>query len=181
LSLVTYDGLCQLVDRGFITGVDPSAIGPASIDIHLGETLLIEDPERGKRIRLDDRKDSLPLIRAPVDAEGYWELPPGAFALSSTVERFNLPAYIACELKLRSNIARRALGHLLAGWADPGFNDADLTLEIKNESQYSTLMLKPGLSIGQLVFWHGPPVPKRKSYAVRGTFNGQSGPTSVLP
>ncbi|MEA3639924.1 MAG: hypothetical protein VBE63_08270 [Lamprobacter sp.] len=177
--LITYNKLVELVGRGVVENVEPEQINGASIDVRLGTTLLVEDPNGGKRVRLDDRKDPLPLMRLPLTSEGYWELHPGAFALASTMERFNLPDDIAFEFKLRSNIARRACNHLLAGWADPGFNNAELTLELKNASQYSMLLLKPGLSIGQLVFWVGEPVPLSRSYRTVGSFNGQQGPTKV--
>lgn len=179
MSLQTYFEIEDLIKLGYIHGADPSCINGASLDIHLGHQFLIEDPDGGKRIKLEDKEDALPMVPAPMES-GYWALYPGNFALASTYETFDLPDDIAFEFKLRSNIARRACNHLLAGWADPGFHDADLTLELKNDSQHSVLLLNPGLRVGQLVFWRGTPVPHSKSYRTRGTFNHQRGPTGAM-
>lgn len=179
MSLQTYLDVVEMIEAGYIEGADPNRVNGASLDVHLGEQLLIEDPAAGRRINLADKHDGLAMLAAPM-RNGQWELHPGAFALATTRERFHLPDDLAFEFKLRSNSARRALNHLLAGWADPGFHNAELTLELKNASQFSVLLLEPGLSVGQLVFWRGErPVPAERSYRTLGSFNHQRGPTAT--
>ena len=47
-----------------------------------------------------------------------------------------------------------------------------LTLELHNVLSYHTLRLRPGMKIGQMVFFKGSAVPEYASYAVRGAYNG---------
>jgi dCTP deaminase len=68
------------------------------------------------------------------------------------VEIFNMPEHVAGQFALKSSRAREGLGHMLAGWIDPGFNNSRLTLELKNERQLQRIPLWPGMRIGQIVF-----------------------------
>ncbi len=172
--LLTYTELVELVENGVVENVDPKNIGPASIDIRLGDEVLIEDT--GHTGIIDLSKRQAPAMRPLAYHDDHWRLWPGMFALASTIERFNLPDNIAFEYKLTSSLARAGLNHALAGWADPGFHDATLTLELKNQLQFNYIKLVPGMIIGQLVFWRGAPVPSERSYAARGSYNGQRGP-----
>jgi len=74
---------------------------------------------------------------------------------------------------LKSSLARSGLQHLMAGWCDPGWNNSKLTLELTNVTQHHTLLIKPGMKIGQMVFWSCTPVPLDKSYSVTGQYNNQ--------
>ena len=173
--LLTYHELSRLVETGAITGVEPDAINAASIDIHLGDSLLVESPGLPHDSIVDlSVKGSPRLEPAEFDEErGGFLLEPARFALANTREMFFLPNDVACEFKLKSSLARAGLGHALAGWADPGFWDATLTLELLNDLSYHALLLKPGMPIGQLVFWRGELVPMERSYRARGRYNGQ--------
>jgi dCTP deaminase len=71
-------------------------------------------------------------------------------------------------------MARIGLEHLNAGWCDAGWNNSVLTLELKNMTQYHTIMLQKGDKIGQMVFFEHEPVPHERSYAVRGRYNNDS-------
>ena len=173
MSLVTYNGLARLVERGVVEGAEPGQINGASIDIRLGDNLLIEDSVRANYVDLHLRQGPR-MARAELDHNGVWALRPGQFALANTMERFHLPDDVAFEYKLKSSLARGGLNHSLAGWADPGFHNATLTLELQNALQYHTLILRPGMFIGQLVFWHGEHVPEEKSYRRRGRYNNQT-------
>lgn len=57
-------------------------------------------------------------------------LPPGGFALASTLERFDMPHYIAGSVKDKSTWARRGLA-VQNTWIDPGWKGY-LTLELSN-------------------------------------------------
>jgi len=81
-----------------------------------------------------------------------------------------LPDSISAQFVLKSSRARDFYGHMLAGWADPGWHGSKLTLELKNERRHHPLPLYPNLKIGQMVFFRMSAVPL-KSYALTGHYN----------
>ncbi len=170
--LLSYNELVKLVDAGVITA-DYENINAASIDLTLDDVIMIEDePKFNAVVSLKD-KESISMREVKLGENGYI-LAPGEFVLASTREVFNLPDDLCCEYKLKSTLARNGLGHLLAGWADCGFNSAKLTLELKNETRKHELTLKPGMKIGQMVWFRCEPVPANKSYRAIGQYNGQT-------
>ena len=169
--LVAGPELRDLIDTGVINAL-PQNINGASIDIRLGTEVYIEDPDRGRTIDLE-AKQAPSMIRYEMPEEGLI-VNPGEFFLAHTIEEFNLPDTISADFMLRSSVARAGLEHLHAGWADPGFHGAQLTLEFKNMCQYNRLRLKPGMRIGQLRFFrHGHA--GEFSYRIKGKYNGQRG------
>lgn len=185
--LLTYLDLIDLVDAGAIDvprdRINFDDINGASIDVHIGPTLLVEDRPDFSRpdsfvVDVSDKKNFLlPRFKEITMDEGGYLLRPGGCALAATVERFRLPLDVACEFKLKSTIARCFMDNMLATWCDPGWgfeSDADtrLTLELHNCMEYHYFRLRPGMKIGQMVFSRGKPVPRDRSYAVRGQYNG---------
>lgn len=170
MSLISYLELSELVNQGVINA-DPANINGASIDITLGDEIMLEysDPEYAVDLM---GKQSLSMYMQRIESYGY-TLMPGRFILASSVETFNLPNNIACEYKLKSSLARSGLQHLMAGWCDPGWHGSKLTLELKNVTQYHALLLRPGMKIGQMVFFKCEPVPDENSYAAKGQYNFQ--------
>lgn len=172
MSLLSYHQLEDLVASGVIE-VDPSLINGASIDITLGDKIMIEDTRSFIDGPVDlMAKESLSMTEVDISKVGYI-LNPGEFILATTIEKFNLPNCIAAEYKLKSSLARSGLQHLLAGWCDPGWNNSHLTLELKNVTRNHHLLLKPGMKIGQMVFWLCDNVPEERSYAKVGQYNDQ--------
>ena len=171
MSLISYSGLCALVGANVIDA-DPANISGSSIDITIGDTILVEDIDMSGSVVDLKEKESLNMKEFTIPEQGYL-LFPGDFILASSAETFNLPNNIAAEYKLKSSLARSGLQHLLAGWCDPGWSNSKLTLELKNVTQYHTLLIKPGMKIGQMVFWSCTPVPLDKSYSVTGQYNNQ--------
>lgn len=169
MSLVSYIGLLNLVDKGVIDA-KPENINGASIDITLGDEIMIE--RQGNRVDLM-AKETPAMERFKMTESGF-ALYPGDFILASSVETFNLPNDVAAEYKLKSSLARAGLQHMLAGWCDPGWNNSKLTLEFHNVTRNHQLIIKPGMKIGQMVFFHCPPVPEEHSYAAKGQYNNQS-------
>ena len=176
MSLLTHRELLELVEMGVLENSDPSLVNAASIDIRLGDSLLVEQPMRYSWCDLS-KKQVPPMRVLEKDADGGWSLYPGDFALVNTLEVFHLPNDLAAEYKLKSSLARAGLDHMLAGWCDPGWHDATLTLELKNVLKHTILKLHPGMKIGQVVFWRGEPVPEDASYAMKGQYNGQKDAT----
>ena len=179
MSLMTYDALVEVVNNGWLEGADPKLINGASIDVRLGNTFKREQRATSAQyIAVDlSHKEHPKMETAVLGKQEPFILHPGQFVLAETLETFHLPNNIACEFKLKSSAARAGLNHSLAGWGDPGFNGATLTLELQNVLEYHTLLLRPGMKIGQVVFWEGEPVPEEHSYATKGRYNNQRGPT----
>lgn len=155
-------------EEAMVVPFDPDLLNPASIDVVLGDRLMIE---------VEDRPELQILgIGHHTQANPYW-LAPGEFVLAETREIFNLPDHIAGQFVLKSSRAREGLEHLMAGYADPGWNGSRLTLELQNSRRFHSLPLWPGMKIGQMVFHSLAGRPER-NYAVTGRYNNDLGVTA---
>ena len=153
--------LCQ---SGMVTPFDPALINPASLDVRLGGTLLIESAQGPEMVPYPLHHHS--------EAEPYW-LQPGQFVLAETVELFDIPDDLCVEFKLKSSRAREGFDHAKAGFGDPGWHGSRLTMELKNNRQLHSVPLWPGMKIGQMVFSRMSERPLR-SYALTGRYNGDA-------
>jgi dCTP deaminase len=178
--MLSYTELHELVEAGVIRGVRDGAINSSSIDIHLGDKVLIEcDPYEDwtgddHRTNVISYRDRSPLEMTELDmreSEGVVLLP-NDFILAQSIETFHLPPDISAQYRLKSSMARIGLEHLNAGHCDAGWHGSVLTLELKNVTRYHAIHLQAGDPIGQMVFWRHTAVPEDKSYAVRGRYNG---------
>ena len=170
--LISYNELCEFVERGVIAPVDPKDINGTSIDVHLGPKILVERryPELSyPTVSLRD-KENVTWYEVDITND-FYNLYPGEFILAHTVEVFDLPADISAEFKLNSSGARIGLDNALATWADPRWHGSTLTLELRNNTQNHIIRLHHGCRIGQMIFHRSEPVPEEKSYAVRGRYN----------
>ena len=143
-------------------------LNPASLDLRLGDYLMVESiysPDL-VRINIADKTEDDPFM-----------LQPSEFCLAETLELFNLPDDICSTFLLKSSRAREGYDHALAGFADPGYSNSRLTLELKNNRLHHALPLYPGLKIGQMVFHAMSNVPMH-SYAVTGHYNNH---LTVMP
>src|SRR5262249_44338316 len=125
MGLLSYNELKQLVARKVITNVQDSQINGTSIDITLGEFLLVEKARGVVCAELPlivdlGRRDALDMERVCIPAEGY-VLQPDEFVLAQSEQMFYMPLNLSCEYKLKSSTARVALNNLTAGWCDPGW------------------------------------------------------------
>lgn len=178
MSLLSYNRLCELVEQGIITA-DPENINSSSIDITLDDVIMIEQiTDFGNSVIDLSKKQNIAIREQQLDLSGY-PLQPGEFILASSKEFFNLPNNISAEYKLKSSMARNGLEHLNAGWCDAGWHGSKLTLELKNITNYHTLLIKPGIKIGQMVFFEHEPVPNHASYATKGRYNKQTQVTAA--
>lgn len=147
--------------QGLVSPFDPSLVNPASLDVRLGSTLLIESAAGPELV-------AYPLDRHD-DAEPFW-LRPGQFVLAQTLEAFHLPDNVAAQFMLKSSRAREGLEHLMAGYCDPGWHGSVLTLELHCSRQLHSVALWPGMRIGQMVF-HLMASPAERSYRETGRYN----------
>lgn len=171
--LLSYLELCSLVDCGVISPVPLEHINAASIDVRLGNEILVEHRPIDPTVDYRER-EGLNMQPADIAHDGHFDLYPGQFILASTVEKFNLPADICAEFKLKSSGARIGLNNMLATWCDNGWNGSVLTLELHNVTRHHTIRLRAGDRIGQMLFYRTTPVPADRSYAVRGRYNGDT-------
>lgn len=178
MSLLSSARLHQLIDEGVITAKHEN-VNSASIDVCIGDTVLKESKIDFNKVVDLDKKESLDFTEFKIPKSGLGVLP-GDFFLAHTEEFFNLPDNISCEFKLRSSIARSGLQHMLAGWCDAGWNGAQLTMEFRNVTRNHNLVLKPGMRVGQMVFFEHEPVGKEDSYATKGNYNNQVGATKAF-
>ena len=175
MSLLSFKQLCRLIDNGVIENASHDHVNSASIDLVLGDVIMVEKPEERVINMLD--KDAGHLETILMSDKGY-VVPPGGVILAHTVEVFHLPNDISGEYKLKSTMARNFFNHLNAGWADAGWNGSVLTLEFVNHMQHHSVYIKPGMKCGQMVFFGHERVPNDKSYAVRGQYNGDKSVTA---
>lgn len=179
MSLLSFNQLCHLIDKGIIQNAQHDNVNSASIDLVLGRNVMIERQHQGEFVpvinMLDKHANHLELIT--MDDDGI-VVPPGGVLLAETVEVFHLPNNISGEYKLKSTMARNFFNHLNAGWADAGWNGSVLTLEFVNHLQYHAIRVKPGMKCGQMIFFEHEEVPADRSYAARGQYNGDKSVTA---
>lgn len=149
--------LCR--DLGLVEPFDPEMINPASIDVTLGDQILVEN-------------DSGSFTPCNIKHETFY-MPPGAFILAHTAEYIRVPANLECVFQLKSSRGREGYEHALAGYIDPGFMGR-VTLELSNVRRFKELPLRSGMRIGQLRFAKVDAIPMR-SYAVTGRYCGDEG------
>jgi deoxycytidine triphosphate deaminase len=113
-----------LCNGGMVQNYDEELINPASLDLRLGDTIMLESAED-----LDMR----PLSIAGATPDNPYWLRPGQFILAQTIEVFHMPEHIAGLFFLKSSRAREGYENLHAGYADPGWNGSVLTLRAKKQ------------------------------------------------
>ena len=140
---------------------DEELLNPASLDVTLGSTILVE-VEHSPALEVLD-------IGHNTQADPYW-VAPGEFFLAETQEFFNLPDHVGAQFVLKSSRAREGWDHAEAGWCDPGWHGSRLTMELKNGRRYHSLPIWPGMKVGQMKFVLVSGRVER-SYAVTGRYN----------
>lgn len=151
--------LCR--KSGLVEPFDSEMVNPASIDVTLGELVLVEGRICGP---IDER---VRWMKKDIDQSTYI-LRPGEFVLAHTAEMIRVPNWLEATFHLKSSRGREGLNHLLAGYIDPGFCGR-VTLELHNVNQRHNIELTPGMRIGQLRF-SKLEVPPLRSYASTGRY-----------
>jgi dCTP deaminase len=153
----------NLARRNLVFPFQSEMVNPASLDVRLGENLLVEMPQVPAL---------LPYSIAGHSQENPFMLQPHEFVLAETMEEFSFPDCVAGQLALKSSRAREGIEHLLAGYIDPGFAGR-LTLELQNARSMHAVPLWPGMRIAQIVFHRMSMLPG-KSYSVTGRYHGDT-------
>lgn len=132
-----------------------ASIGPAGIDLHLGNWFRVAKRTEHSSIKLNDQH-ALERARREGHDEVYvrrddeFVLPPGGFALAATIEYVSMPRHLMAYLAPRSSLGRVGLIIGTAGQMAPGFKGC-CVLELFNAGN-RPLCLRPGLGIAQLIF-----------------------------
>ena len=161
MSVLSDRDIHKLCREGMIKPYEERLLNPASLDVRLGNTVMVELPEQHalREVSIEKYTKEFPFYILPDE-----------FMLAHTIETFNLPDDVCAQFALKSSLAREGVEHLMAGWIDPGFNNSVLTLELKNSRRFHEVAIWPGMKIGQIIFYKMNSTPI-KSYRVTGRYN----------
>lgn len=148
----------MLSDRGILAAIDAghieidgvaglAQIQPSSVDLRLGEELLIFNDAGDDIIDPERRQEDAMPKRI---AEQGFIVEPGEFLLGTTLETVKLGSGHAMQFTGKSSLARLGLEvHRTAGHIDPGFRGR-ITLEMHNVRD-KPFRLRAGMFIGQVL------------------------------
>ena len=107
--------------RIVVAPLGEGCIQPASVDVHLDESLLVFRNSRRPYIDIRQAQDGDGLTEmVEIDGESPFMLHPGEFVLGSTVEHIELPDDLVARLEGKSSLGRIGLLiHSTAGYVDP--------------------------------------------------------------
>ena len=150
MSVLTRDAIRRELDAGNLR-IEPwsdDQLGPASIDLTLGDTIRVIEPV-GAPIPIDDDVDYRDHTHVRALDEPY-PLPAGTTIHGITRERVTLPEDLCGFLEGRSRFARLGLQiHVTSAFVQPGASNRQV-LEMSNVSG-RTLQIRAGVRICQLV------------------------------
>ncbi len=155
----------QWAENGGLTPYDSALVNPASVNLRIGTTLVVESPSGGTyEVDISENTIGNPFL---VD--------PGEWILAHTQELITLPLNLEAEVCLRSSAARAGWQHALAGYVDPGWGvgvgGGRLTLEFQNVRRFATLPVYPGQQLCQLRIRQLSEIPQ-KGYDQTGRYQG---------
>ena len=171
--ILTRSKILEAIKNGSIK-IEPFSedqVGPASIDLHLGNIfrpLILA----GHPIVVDDEVTDAEQYSKPLHLKDNETiiLKPSETVLGITKEKVTFPPDIAGRIEGRSRFARIGLAiHITSGFIHPGVSNFQV-LEISNMSP-NELVLMPGLKICQIVLER---CEGEESY--KGKFQGQTNP-----
>jgi dCTP deaminase len=148
--VLTHEAILRELAAGRLE-IDPlvdGQVGPASIDLHLGDEIRVMDGG-GDEVAVTDDADYRSITRLR-SLERPYVLGPGETILGITRERVRLPPDVAGWLEGRSRYARLGLMiHVTAGFVAPGVNSRQV-LEMSNVAKHP-LTIHAGVRLCQIV------------------------------
>jgi dCTP deaminase len=148
--VLTREAIVQELATGRLE-IDPftaDQVGPASIDLHLGDQIRVMEGG-GDEVAVTDEADYRGITRLR-SLERPYVLGPGETILGITRERVRLPPDLAGWLEGRSRYARLGLMiHVTAGFVAPGVNSRQV-LEMSNVAKHP-LIIHAGVRLCQIV------------------------------
>ncbi len=151
MCVLARDQILAEIERGRlrIEPFSPEQVGPASVDLHLGEEVRILARDGLEPIDVDAAMDFREVTEVVQLGDGF-VLEPGETVHGITRERVFLPPDLCAWIDGRSSIARLGLMvHVTSGFVHPGVSNHQV-LEMRNLSRVP-LRLKPGIRICQVI------------------------------
>ncbi len=153
MSILTRNEILKEIDTGniVIEPFDEAMVGPASVDLHLGNSFRIFKATR-RNVRIDHGADYRDMSEKLIISPGeHMLLMPGETILGLTLERVSLCSTICGWLEGRSRFARTGLlVHISASFMQPGIQNHQV-LEMSNFGP-NPLELYPGTAVCQFIF-----------------------------
>ncbi len=153
MAVLTHNEIKKAIKRGKIKiePYDESQIGPASIDLTLGnEFRTFKSHQAPYHVKNDANFEDITEKRVLKKGESI-VVNPGEMILGITVEKITLSDDLCGRLEGRSRFARFGLAiHITAGFMQPGISNRQV-LEIANLGR-APLALYPGTKICQFIF-----------------------------
>lgn len=159
---------------GMISPFDADLVGPASIDLRIGNTILRRKTQL--TVTLGDADSASWSAPSHALAAGF-TIYPGEFALAATLETVKLRPNQVALVVGRSSVGRMGLQVECAGLIDPGF-EGQVTLELTNLDQHCSVIIPPNYPICQMLVFRMD-ADAQRPYAERGRYQGQLGPTAA--
>lgn len=153
MSILARSEILREIEAGRITiaPFDPEKIGPASIDLHLGNAfrLFVRMPTD---VEISDEVDYKKYTKGIWVPQGQrLKMRPGETMLGITREKITLPSDVCGWLEGRSRFARIGLLiHISASFMQPGISNHQV-LEMSNFGHLD-LEILPGTAVCQFVF-----------------------------
>ena len=151
MSILTHDEILKEIASGniVIDPYSPDCIGPASIDLHLGDQFRVfRKVHDVVRVTTDANYEE---ITERIQVKDQLLLMPQETVLGITVEKVTLADNLCGWLEGRSRFSRLGLlVHISASFMQPGIDNKQV-LEISNQSPMA-LALYPGIAICQFIF-----------------------------
>jgi dCTP deaminase len=172
LATIGRDQILKLIENGSIK-IEPFSkdqVGPASIDLHLGDNFRVFEKTRDI-FHIREDADYKRLTRTvKVEKDNYFLIMPNELVQGITLENLTFPATLSGRIEGRSRFARLGLLiHLSSGFIQPG-SIGKVVLEILNVSPLP-LALYPGTAICQVIIEEA-----KGATAYKGAFSGQVAP-----
>lgn len=150
MSILTKDIIINRIKKGEIKiePFDRAAVGPASIDLHLGNQFRIFK-DSSEVYSVDENAD-FREITENVTVEESFLLKPGQLVHGITLEKITLPPNLCGWIEGRSSLGRLGLTvHATASFVQPGISNKQV-LEMYNVGP-RPLALKIGIAVCQLI------------------------------
>jgi dCTP deaminase len=160
--------------------IDPlerECVQPSSVDLHLGNKLLLFRNSHRPYIDVREPADDLMEMHEVAYGDSI-AVHPLEVLLASTYETVTLPEDLVARLEGKSSLARLGLQvHATAGFVDPGWQGY-LTLELSNVTKFP-ILIYPGMKIVQISFMRmsSPVLLPYGSAGLHSKYQGESGPT----
>lgn len=149
MSVLSDAEILSRVESGeiVIDPCDPEMFRPSSVDLRLGEEILVPEWEDG--VRVADAKDAARRVRKVSIGDGHI-LAPGAFVLSSTRERLRVPETCQAVIRNRNSLAAIGLDVAAGCHLNPGY-EGTMPLVIRNIGP-KAIVIAAGDPVCQIVF-----------------------------